>query len=126
MTGEREIFKGIAPTALTDALVIVAGVELNYDESSRTKVSLTEFENIAGKPFRGLIPEVGKYFSVSYDALKLVGDAPVVGNYIIADANETKLEEVASLGGTEKFIGTVVALESVSTIPVAVIRIIAC
>lgn len=126
ISGEREVFKGIAPTAITDDIVIVAGVELNADESSLTKAKLNEFENKADVPFRGINPKnsVGKIFSVSDDALVKLSTATVVGNYLIIKANTITLEEKASLGGTESFVGQVIAKETVSGTLMAVVKII--
>lgn len=126
LTGEREVFKAVAPTALTDSILITAGVELNYDESSLTKNALSAYENIAGKPFRAFVPEVGKYFSVSDDALVKIGSTSVVGNYVIVKVNTTTLEEKASLGGTERFVGMIVAKETLGTATMAVIRVEKC
>lgn len=126
ITGEREVFKGIAPTELTDDIVIVAGVELNVDESSRVKANLDQFTNAANKPFRAIDPanSVGKIFSVSDDALVKIGAASVKDNYVIVKVNTTTLEEKASLGGTEKFVGKIIAKETVAGKVMAVIKIL--
>jgi hypothetical protein len=87
---------------------------------------LTLFENEAGRPFRAIVPEVGKYFSVSEDALVKLSTDSVVGNYVIVKATTTTLEEKASLGGTERFVGLIVAKETVGSTVVAVIRIEKC
>jgi hypothetical protein len=126
ISGEREVFKGIAPTAITDDIVIVAGVELNSDESSRTKARLDAFENAADVPFRAINPKnsVGKIFSVSDDALVKLSTASVKGNYVIIKANTTTLEEKASLGGTESFVGLIIDKETVAGTVMAAIKII--
>jgi hypothetical protein len=126
ISGEREVFKGIAPTAITDDIVIVAGVELNSDESSLTKARLDEYENKADVPFRAINPKnsIGKIFSVSDDALVKLGAASVKGNYLIIKANTVTLEEKNALGGTESFVGLIVDKETVSGTVMAVVKII--
>ena len=132
ITGEREVFQAIAPAAAGDDLVITAGVELNYDESSLVKRNLNEYENAAGKAFRCIIPEFGKIYSVSLDAVSVINDAddvPAVNNLLIYDASgstKTKLLEVASNTdvSTYKFVGQVIGKETVAGTTMIVIRII--
>lgn len=101
MSGSREVFKGIAPAAVTNEVLLVAGVELIYDESTRAK-GLDDFINVAGKPFRAYHLKKGDIFTISDSAVVALADnTPVVGNYLVTKATSTKLEEKASPAGTE-------------------------
>ena len=129
ITDEREVFKGVKPTVVTDDIVIVAGVELFADESTRTNARLDAFENPAGVPFRAINPKnsIGKIFSVSDDAItKVSGTASTKGNYVVIKT-DTTLEEKATAGFTASnysFIGQIIDKETVSGTVMAVIRII--
>ncbi|MDP4176617.1 MAG: hypothetical protein Q8933_21740 [Bacteroidota bacterium] len=125
-TNEREIFKGVAPAAVGDAVVLVAGVELIYDESTMAK-GLDDYINKAGKPFRAYELEKGDLFSVSDSAIvALANNTPVVGNVVVTKASSTKLEEKASAAGTESLVCKVIAKEVFGTraIPMTVLQVI--
>jgi hypothetical protein len=125
LTGEREIFKCVAPASATDEVVLVAGVELIYDESTRAK-GLDDFINPANKAFRVYQLEKGDIFTVSDSAISaLAGGTPVVGNVVVTQAS-TKLKELASAVGTESLICKVIAKEVLGTraIPVTVLQVI--
>lgn len=123
--GEREIMKGVAPTKTSDNVVLVAGVELMYDET--VTHGFDEFENPADKPFRAFHLYKGDIFSVSYNALDLIGTAPVEGNYVSVQAGSTKLKEydAASLPADATFVGKIIATEvwGIRRIPLAVIHV---
>ena len=68
MTGERELYKAVAPTA-TSALADIAIVgtnEVMYDER---KKNLDEFYNEAGNDALGYRPHAGDMFGVTADGL---------------------------------------------------------
>lgn len=68
ISGEKEIWKGVKPTAndkTAAGIVLVAGVELMYDEH---KHNLDEFENAAGADIRGYVLQKGDVFAVTADA----------------------------------------------------------
>ncbi len=101
MEGERELYKAVDPTADTgiNDIVLVAGVEMDYDERIR---NLDQFINKAGAPVRGYRFRSGNIFSVTAEAFN--GDtAPAVGDPVKVGAG-TKL--FLSGDGTE--IGTVI------------------
>lgn len=125
VTGEREIFKGVAPSAVTDDVVLVAGVELIYDES--THKGLDDFINPANKPFRAYILEKGDVFTISDSAIvALAGGTPVVGNVVVTNASSTKLKELASPAGTESLVCKVIGKEIFGTraIPMTVLQVV--
>lgn len=126
VSGERDIMKGVAPAAASDKVVLVAGVELMADQTVTHGVD--EYENPANKPFRAFHLYEGDIFSVSYNALDLIGSAPVVGNFVAVQAGSTKLKEYtgASLPADAAFVGKIIATEKwgIRQIPLAVIQVI--
>ena len=91
---DREVWKAVTPaadTALND-LVLVAGVELHYDER---KHALKEYTNEAGKIVRGYVLHSNDIFSVTAEALDGVTDQTAVGAGIELQAS-TKLKVNAS------------------------------
>ncbi len=115
-TSNREIFKAIAPSAITAKNVyLVATPELIYSEELKSSGALGNFENAAGANITLIGLEAGDIFSVSDECFNAVindGDGlPGVGSYAIIDAGTTKFEEVANLGGTEGFICKIIARE---------------
>ena len=111
-TANRELFKAIAPAAITAKNVyLVASPEMIYDETLKSTGALGNFENDAGSNITLIGLEAGDLFSVSNECMTLIGDAAEVGNYAIIDATTTKIEEVTTLGGTEGFIGKIIARE---------------
>jgi hypothetical protein len=110
VTGSREVEKGVAPTALTNEVVLVAAPELIYDESTRA-LGLDDFINVAGKPFRAYHLSTGDIFTVSDVAISaLASGTPVVGNYVIVEVGATKLKESATApaASTNRFLGKVI------------------
>jgi len=105
MTGEREIYKAVAPTA-TSKVLLACGVELIYDES--TYHGLEDYQNEAGKPFRAIALQTGDTFSVTAEALS---GTPAVGSYVTVGTT-TQMVVKASVT-TEQVIGTIVAIETV-------------
>jgi len=108
ISGEREIYKVIAPTA-TSKILLTCGVELMYDES--TYHGLGDYTNLAGVPFRAIALQTGDTFSITVDGLDTT---PVVGNYVTVSAGSTEMVVKATVT-TEQVVGTVVAIETVGT-----------
>jgi len=107
LTGEREIYKTVAPTA-TSKVLLTAGVELQYDES--TYHGLGDYQNLAGVPFRAIALQTGDTFSVTSEAFDTT---PAVGNYVTVSTTTTMV--VKATVTTEQVIGTVIAIETVGT-----------
>jgi hypothetical protein len=114
-SANREIFKAIAPTAVTNINVgVVASPEIIYDETTKAGGALDQFVNAAGKPITVIFPEKGKFLSISDECITVIDDdddKPAVGNFVTITANSTKWTEKASLGGTETLAGKIVARE---------------
>ena len=108
-TGEREIYKAIAPATATRNVLLTCGVELMYDES--TYHGLEDYQNEAGKPFRAIELQAGDTFSATVEAFDTT---PAVGNYITIAASTTKLTVKASVTD-EVVLGTIVAIETVGS-----------
>jgi hypothetical protein len=116
LTGEREIYKAIAPEAVTDRVVLVAGVELIYDESTMAK-GLDDFINPTTKPFRCYSFYEGDEVSISDSAITAIGDEPEVGNYLVVEVGEIKLKEVVEgdIPATARFIAQIIEKETLGT-----------
>lgn len=114
ISGERELWKVVAPAAVTAAdLYIVATPELIYDESLKSKGALKEFRNEAGENITLLKLEVGDMFSISDECITQISgaDTPVVGSYVTPSATGTLWTEVAAIAANEVFQGKIVARE---------------
>lgn len=122
ITGEREIWKGVTPTAataLTD-IAIIGSEEVLYDER---KKNLDDFENEAGSIARAYIPRSRNIFSVTADALNIAsGVKPAVG-YVVELMAGVKLNvaDKATTGSTQ--VGTIIAIETVGRYTYYVIKI---
>ena len=114
-TANRELFKAVAPSAITAKNVyLVATPEIIYEETIKSTGALGNFENVAGSNITLIGLEAGDIFSVSDECITAIDDAddiPAVGNYAIIDANKTKMKEVATFGGTEGFVCKIIARE---------------
>lgn len=112
-SANREIFKCIAATNLTDKnIFLVATPELIYDETKH--YSLADFINPAGQPITLLGLSKGDILSVSNEcivAIDDIDDIPAVGSYVTNTAGGTKWTEKATLGGTETVVGKIIARE---------------
>jgi len=107
LSGEREIYKAVAPAAVTDKIYLTAGVELMYDESEYH--GLEDYTNEAGKPFRVIELQSGDTFSATAEAFDAT---PVVGNFVVVTAGSTKLAVKATVTD-EHVIGKIVQIETV-------------
>lgn len=107
--GEREIYKGITPTASSAIgdIVLLATPEIRYNELEK---ALEDFYNEAERPARGYHLHSGAYFSVTKDALDGV-DEPAVGN-VVELAASTKLNVAASATSGSTAVGKIDAVET--------------
>lgn len=114
-TANREIFKAITPTAITNLnLGVVASPELIYDETLKSGQALDQFINAAGQPITVILPEKGKFISISDECITAIDDdddIPAVGNFVTCTQSSTKWTEKTSLGGTETLAGKIIARE---------------
>lgn len=120
MTGEREVYKAVAPAADTpiEELVLVASPELNYDERL---TGYDDFRNEAGGvAARGYRLAKGSVFSITADGL--TATTPAVGNIVEAQA-DTKPKVVSSLTSGSTKIGKIEAIEIAGRHTYHVIRI---
>ena len=115
ITGERELWKVVAPGGVTAAnCYLVATPEIIYDESLKSKGALSEFRNEAGANITLIGLEVGDMFSISNECITPIDDdddIPAVGSYVTPNATGTKWKEVASIQANEVFYGKIVARE---------------
>lgn len=108
VAGQRDLFKCIAPTAITTTnLYMIDGVEVVY--SQETTKGLDDFINEAGTNIRLRRPQVGDEFSISVDGITplTTASAIAVGSYLIPTAGSTVMVEVAAAGGTESFVAKI-------------------
>ena len=110
ISGEREVFKAVAPAANTplNEVVLVASPEVMYDEH---KHNLDEFVNEAGAIARGYRLHKGDIFSVTADALSAASDI-TVGDIVELQAG-TKLKVVGSATASTTTVGKVIAIDNV-------------
>ena len=114
ISGERELWKVVAPAAVTATdLYIVASPELIYDESLKSNGALDQFENVAGANLTLLQLEIGDLFSISDECITPISgeDEPVVGSYVTPSATGTGWTEVAAISANEVFYGKIIARE---------------
>lgn len=119
-TDNRELWKGVdcsADTAISD-VVVVAGVEVNYDER---KKNLSDYINAAGKAVRGYIPHSRDIFSVTIEALNAEA-TPEVGNVVELMAG-TKLNVVAEATEGSTAFGKIIAVEQAGRYTYYVIQV---
>ena len=104
MTGERELYKAVAPTAGTALkdIAIVGTNEVMYDER---KKNLDEFYNEAGNDALGYRPHAGDIFSVTADALDAAA-AIAKGDLVELQAG-TKLKVVKSATQNSTQVGVI-------------------
>lgn len=108
VTGERDLYKCIAPAAITTTnLYIVDAPEVVYSEE--TTKGLDDYQVPAGQNARLRRPRVGDRFSVSANGIEpLTTEAAIaVGSVLIPQAGLTKVAEAAAAGGTESFVAEI-------------------
>lgn len=106
--GERDLYKCIAPAAITDTnLYIIDAPEVVYSEEITR--GLDDYQVPAGQNARLRRPRVGDRFAISANGITpLTTEAAIaVGSFIIPDAGTTKVEEVAAAGGSESFVAEI-------------------
>lgn len=121
LTGEREVYKAVAPLANTpiEDLVLVATPELSYDERM---TGYDDFTNEAGAIARGYrLASKNQVFSVTDDAL--TGTSIAVGNVVEAQA-DTTAKVVSSLTSSSTKIGVIDAIENAGRFTYYVVRVI--
>lgn len=96
--GEQDLYKVKTPTAATDAIYIVDGVELDSEESLAK--GLDDFANKAGKPFRLRKPISGDRFSLS---ASMVTGSPAKGDTIEPEASKKLAKASAPTEGAVQF-----------------------
>lgn len=115
ITGEREIWKVVAPGAVTTPNCYIVGTpEIVYSQELKSSGALKEFRNEAGENITLLGVAVGDIFSISDSAITPINDADdivAVGSYVTPSATGTKWTEVASIASNEVFYGKVIARE---------------
>lgn len=115
INGERELWKVVAPGAITASdLYVVASPEIIYDESLKSNGALNQFRNEAGTNITLVPLEVGDIISVSDACITQINgkDTPEVGNYVTPSVAGTKWQEIASASlNTEVFRGKIIARE---------------
>lgn len=123
ITGEREIFKAVAPAANSSIadVVLVATPEVMYDERLR---NLDDYYNEAGKIIRGYRLHTGDAFSVTKDALDGAA-TPAVGDVVELKAGTKLNVKAAATGATDgsTVVGTIEAIEVVGRYTYYVIRV---
>lgn len=108
-TGNREMFKAVAPASLTVKNVgVVATPELIYDET--THKSLSDFINPAGKSITVLMLAPNDLLSITDECIVPLSGTAVVGNFVTLTVAGTKWTEKASVT-TETVVGKIVARE---------------
>jgi len=111
LAGEMEVrafVKPVTANLATKSLVVIATPELMYNQSTKVSGAFVNFFNPKNVPMVGLQLVADDELEVSVLGIDcLVADAPVVGNYLIAQNASCKYKEVATLVGTEKFVAKI-------------------
>lgn len=118
LEGEREVYEIAKPTVDSikeKGLVLIAHSPINYDESKLSSASEQNYAIESGEVVRAYELHEKDIFSVTKEGIDLIGDAPVAGNYVVAQAGSHKLKEVAAIVGDEAFVGKVVRKDVLGT-----------
>lgn len=118
VNGEREVRNLEKPTKDSidkKGLVLIAHSPINYDESTMASASEQNYKIEVGKVVRAYELHEHDIFSVTKEGINLIGANATVGNYVVAQDGSFKLKEVATLTGTEAFVGKIIAQEVVGT-----------
>jgi hypothetical protein len=110
----RTLVQPVTGTIASDKVVLVASPEVVYDQATWASADITNFTNLANKPMRAYEINKDDEFSVTKDAITLIGSDPVVGNFVVAQNASYKMKEVASTS-TENFVGRIEAIETYAT-----------
>lgn len=115
-TGETEIKEVIVPEGTDEPLALIYQAELMYDETKISSRALENFYNPANVATRAYQLDTDDIYSVTTDGIDaIVSGEPVVGNFLVAQAGSLKLKEVATVTGTEVFVGKVIDREKIGT-----------
>lgn len=120
MTGQREIYKGVTPTANTalGKIALIATPEVMYDER---KQNLEDYENEAGVTCRGYILHSNDIFSVTAEVLDAASTI-AIGNVVELQAG-VKLKVVASATASTTTVGKIIAIEKAGRYTYYVIQV---
>lgn len=112
--GEREIHE-IEKAGTDKEIVLIAEPAIVYDNARMGSNSEQNFSIESGDVVRAYEITKGDIFSVTVEGLDLLGAEPVVDNYVVADAADFKLHEIATLAGTEAFVARIARVDVVGT-----------
>lgn len=115
---EREVYGLQKPATATIAekgIVLIAHSPINYDESKMSSASEQNYKIEEGEVVRAYEIHEKDIFSVTKEGVDLIGAEPVAGNFIVAQNGSFKLKEVATLTGTEAFVGKIVRKDVLGT-----------
>lgn len=124
ITGEREIWKAVAPAANTPIadIVVIGGVETQYDER---KKNLDEYINDKDTPARGYHPVTNNKFGVTADALDNDTGTTLAVGHIVELQADTKLKVVTAATNGSTVVGKIIAVEDAGRYTYYVIRVTA-
>lgn len=110
--GEREIFAVTAP-ALADKVVLIANPALIYEQYTTLQGAEFNYYNEAGEVVRAYDLTAGDRFGVSKEAfIALDEETGLAENVYVVNDGTGKYKEVATLAGTEGFVGQVMFTKS--------------
>lgn len=117
LTDERERREISIPASQDDKVVVISHPEVMYDETKMASNSLKNFYREAGETTRAMDLAEGDIISISKEGLTLLDTDAVVGNFLVPQAGSMKLAEAesASITGAEKFVGKIIANETIGT-----------
>ena len=116
--GEREVHAIEKPTTASvgqKSVVLIAHSPIVYDNARMGSNSEQNYAIEAGEAVRAYEIGARDIFSVTKEGLSLIGTDAVAGNYLVAQNGSFKLKEVATLAGTEKFVGKIVRQDQIGT-----------
>lgn len=108
VSGEREIYKAVEPTA-NDEVYLVANPAWSYDNSRPTNQNEENYINKAGKPFRAYAMKKDNKYAIQDYGVKN-GTTIAIGDYITADGYQNK--DAGTTAPTAGFVGKVVEVEN--------------
>lgn len=117
LDGEREVRQLVKPATanLDKGLALIANPAIVYDESRSTSALEKNYTIAQDEVVRAYELHEKDIFSVSKDGIDLIGAEPVKGNYVVAQNASFKLKEVATVTGTEGFVGKIVRKDTIGT-----------
>lgn len=118
LEGEREIRELVKPTTAnvaTNGVVLIGHSPVVYDQSRMTSALEKNFTIAQDDVVRAYELHEKDTFSISKDGIDLIGGEPVAGNYVVAQDASFRLKEVATLAGTEAFVGKIVRKDTIGT-----------